>query len=137
MVNGIVRTVCNVIGREFENVKIYDDVVEQGFETPCFCVNVKSVKECLFRDERYYFKCGLEIRYYGRDNVKTDGAAVMERLCSLLEVVDAENIGLVRGGNIKNEICKDYFLFCVEYEFFYVVKKETELMGKVKLELEI
>lgn len=137
MINNIIRAVCNLLGENFENVRIYDEIVKQGFETPCFCVNAKSVEDCLFRGERYYFKGEIEIRFYGAEYIKTNGSNVMERLWNILEIIDAENIGMIRGSNMKNEFCNDYFLFCVDYEFFYVRKQQTELMGKVKLEMEI
>ncbi len=137
MINNVVNAVCNVIGENFDNVKIYDEIVEQGFETPCFCVNAKSVEDSLFRGERYYFKGSIEIRYYCADDIKTNGSKIMEMLWDYLRLVNADDIGIIRGSNMKNEICDDYFLFCVDYEFFYVKKQETELMGEIRLNMEI
>lgn len=136
MVNGIVRAVCDAVSKKFDNVEIYNEIVKQGFEMPCFCINAQNVEDSVFRGERYKFSTEIKIRYYD-DNLRENGAEIMERLWDCLEYITTDETGLIRGSDMKNELNKDYFEFSVVYEFFYVRKEEKELMGSVKLEMEV
>lgn len=135
MIDDIIKSVGIGLSKEFEDVKLYDTVVKQGFDTPCFCISAYSVENSLFRGQRYRYKGSLELRYYA-DN-KNESAAVMEKLYSCLEYIDVEGVGLIRGNDMKCTLCDDYFAFNVSYEFFYVKQEEKDYMGSVSFDIKL
>lgn len=135
MINDILAAAANKLNEEFENVKIYNEAIKQGFKTPCFCISPYSVSDCLYRDKRYKYTASVEIRYYAES--RADKIDVVERLFRCLEYIEPEDLGLVMGSNMECEICDKYYKFKVSYEFFYVRREEKDIMGSVKLELKL
>lgn len=131
MTESILRAVGIKLADEYEDIKIYNEAVKQGFETPCFCLFVKNVSDSLFRGKRYKYSAEIEIRYYADERVKRCVRA--EELFRCLESLDTEELGLVRGGNMRADECDDYYSFVVCYEFFYVraEDEDVDMMGSL------
>ncbi len=137
MINSVVQEVCRALGESFADIKIYREFVEQGFEKPCFCVSAVNVEDSLFRGERYFFKAEIQVRYYSVKDMKYKSFENIERLWDILGVINSEDIGPVRGINMKSSIDDECFLFNVEYSFFYIKQEEKDLMGSVNLNIEL
>lgn len=135
MIENILRSVYDILGENYSDTNIYDEITKQGFKTPCFCVCIKSVRDELFRGKRYKYGVGIEIRYYSENSDKIKAGQVMEELFDHLEYINPDNIGLIRAGTITNEDCGDYFKLNVDYEFFYLKKETTDIMGKVEISM--
>ncbi len=133
MIDDIINAVAEKISENFNDIKIYDEIIKQGFEAPCFCISAISVEDNLFRGERYKYCAYIEIRYYSKS--ERDKASVGEKLYRCLEYISSKNTGIVRGGSMRGELCEDYFKFNVNYEFYYIRSEEKDVMGSVRLEL--
>lgn len=135
MIDSIIGAVGKALSEKFENIKIYNEIIKQGFKTPCFCISALSVCDSLFRGRRYNYKGNIEVRYY--TDTKMDSAKVIERLFACLECIEVDKIGLLRGNDMKCKVCDDYYSFEVGYEFFYIKEPERDLMGNVNLKIEL
>lgn len=135
MTESILNAINKRLSEKYGNVKIYNDVVKQGFKTPCFCISAYDVSDCLFRGKRYRYRGCFEIRYYA--DTKTERSVRAEELFRCLESLSADNIGVVRGGNMSAEEFDEYYKFVVCYEFFYIKGEEVDVMGKWNFKIKL
>lgn len=135
MTESILKAVAGRLKEKYEDIKIYNDIVKQGFKTPCFCISVADVCDSLFRGRRYKYCGTFEIRYYA--DSRTDMSVRAEELFKCLESVYAEDIGMVIGSNMKAEECEQYYKFVVCYEFFYIKNEDVDVMGKFNFEIKL
>lgn len=117
----IIKALSVALDNGFKDACVYRNIVKQGFKTPCFCVNEKSVEDRLFRGKRRYFKTEIEIRYY---NDSFDN--IVEAVFNLIEFLNTENIGMVIASDLKSENCDEYMKMTATYEFYYIAETEEE-----------
>lgn len=128
MTNEIISGVCRVIADNFgEDCKIYTELVEQGFEEPCFFVAVTGESVTPIVGKRYNLSHSVNVIYSPRrEEQRDDIYNVMLPLLDVLEYIDVD--GPIRGKNISGELLSDeagmYLSVNVTYE--YTVRKQSE-----------
>ncbi len=132
MIKEIIEGIAAKLSKEFGDITIYSEEVEQGFKTPCFSINCESINNQLYRGRRYRTENVIDIHYYSGAEKREDYNDVMTRLFKCLEYIDIPK-SVLRGENMKMEIQEDYCSFKVSYCYFYFTQEDYELMGDMEL----
>lgn len=133
----IIKGVCKNLEKQFSDIPIYTERVNQGFDEPCIFVYLKNSQLNLFRDKRYYMKNTVCVEYFAPQQVENSSCGgVLEKICFSLEEISCDSI--MRGSDIKCDIKDGALMVSCSYNMFvYIAQREnTELMGSLKLRLE-
>ncbi len=132
MIKDIIEAIAVKLAREFGDITVYSEKVEQGFKSPCFSINCESINNQLYRGKRYRTENNIDIHYYsGTADEREDNNDVMTRLFKCLEYIDIPG-SVLRGENMKMEIQEDHCSFKVSYCCFYFTEEDYELMGEMQ-----
>lgn len=129
MVNAIVLGIAQKIRTVFNasEYRLYTENVEQGFNEPCFFVQLLSHTQKQRIANRYKETYCFEVAYYPPDggNKNKECLTVAEGLDELLEYISADG-DLLRGTNLSFKITEGILHFYVEYTMFAVREQESE-----------
>ncbi len=117
-----------------EDSLVYIEALPQGFKSPCFFV--RELKRSCVRTvgERFRQKSEIEIRYYPKDRLaaREECSTVSDSLFEGLEFVQTDE-GLLHGVEKRSEIKDGVLSFYVSFEFFTLVEKKVEKMGRLDI----
>ena len=129
MVNYIVLGIAQKIRTVFNEseYRLYTENVEQGFNEPCFFVQLIRHLQKQRLANRYKETYCFEVLYYPSEggNKNQESLTVAEGLYELLEYINAEG-DLLRGTNLSWEIKEGILHFYVEYTMFVIREKEKD-----------
>ncbi len=96
---------------------IYTEMVEQGFEVPCFFIEDKGSEIKPYLGRRYHYKGNVVIYAYGE--------ACERRLFEKVEFIETDE-GSLRGTIIEIKKEKEKMEMSIEYGAFFIKEKEEE-----------
>lgn len=120
IIKGISITLSSTFGFE-----IFQNRVEQGFETPCFFISVLKPEVSPLLGQRSMRRNPLDIQYFPSDPSKYDEMyLVADRLMESLEFIQLPEGDLLHGTHISYEVVDGVLHFFVNYNLS--MRKPTE-----------
>nr|WP_326498371.1 hypothetical protein [Clostridium brassicae] len=126
----------NVLDKEFPNITIYNEKIEQDFEEPCFFVKILSSEQDKELNIRYKKNVFFDIHYFSdKEDINSDCLNMADKFYDLLEYVQV-NDNLYRATNMTHEVIDGVLHFFLQFN--YKVIKEIEKAPKMnKLKQEV
>ncbi|MDE7322781.1 MAG: hypothetical protein K2N73_08575 [Lachnospiraceae bacterium] len=136
MINSIIESVSTSLSAEFgDGFTIYTELLEQGFDRPCFFVFCSSAANQLIHGNRYFRENRFCIRYVPSDKEQENKEcnAAAERLYCCLEYITVSG-KKVRGTKMKCEAADGVLNFYVNFDLFvYREKEPVPVMAEVSV----
>ncbi|RRJ62405.1 hypothetical protein EHV15_05150 [Paenibacillus oralis] len=100
----------------FPDIRIMGEEIKQGLNPPCFFVRLLEPEHTQELGRRYMRLHPFAVRYYGVDRANEDYYDMAERLTSVLQQINVNDV-LVRGSEMNFEIVDEVLHFFVNYNF--------------------
>ncbi|WP_407647659.1 phage tail terminator family protein [Clostridium brassicae] len=135
-INDLRIGINNVLDKEFPNITIYNEKIEQDFEEPCFFVKILSSEQDKELNIRYKKNVFFDIHYFSdKEDINSDCLNMADKFYDLLEYVQV-NDNLYRATNMTHEVIDGVLHFFLQFN--YKVIKEIEKAPKMnKLKQEV
>ncbi len=135
-INDLKIGINNVLDKEFPNITIYNEKIEQGFEEPCFFIKILSSaqdKELNIRYKKYVY---FDIHYFSdKEDINADCLDMADKLYEVLEYVPVGN-SLYRASNTKHEVIDGVLHFMLQFDYKVIKQIDSEpTMQKLKVEV--
>ena len=132
MLNEIVNGIGLKLSKSFNGIDIHKEELEQGFEEPCFFIDLLNPSEKQIIGNRYLRSYLFDIVYFPKKKSSEEIFEVLDKLYSVLEYIELDDSTLIRG-NDRNSREEDKVLhFFVTYEIFiYKLDEEKPKMKKL------
>lgn len=132
MLNEIVNGIGLKLSKSFNGIDIHKEELEQGFEEPCFFIDLLNPSEKQIFGNRYLRSYLFDIVYFPKKKSSEEIFEVLDKLYSVLEYIELDDSTLIRG-NDRNSREEDKVLhFFVTYEMFiYKLDEEKPKMKKL------
>ncbi|MBU5436388.1 hypothetical protein KQI42_00095 [Tissierella sp. MSJ-40] len=116
-----------------EDTKVYDGLVKEEFEKPCFFIENVKGNQAKQLGNRYKRKQIFKISYFPKqgDSISEEMLRVAETLYDELEHIRLEEITIM-GQDMSYEIIDNVLHFSIDYTF-YIVKENLEVPIMEKL----
>jgi len=130
MIQDVFNKIIQALEREFRDVDIYKDNIEQGLTGPCFFIENLTSASKHFLGNKYLRNSDFCIHYFPADKINTNYElnTVLERLFDCMELI-GEDGNFIRGNDMRAERNEGTLMFFVTYKFFVVKigKSEPEM----------
>jgi hypothetical protein len=135
MVNDIILGIAEKIRTAYAqgDYKLYTESIEQGFDEPCFFVQLITQAQTQRLGNRYRETHSFDVMYFPTEdgNENEECHNVSEELYQLLEYIAVDS-DLIRGTNLNSKVQEKVLHFFVDYNVSIVrVKPEEEKMEEV------
>lgn len=132
MLNEIVNGIGLKLSKSFNGIDIHKEELEQGFEEPCFFIDLLNPSEKQLIGNRYLRSYLFDIVYFPKKKSSEEIFEVLDKLYSVLEYIELDDSTLIRGID-RNSREEDKVLhFFVTYEMFiYKLDEEKTKMKKL------
>ena len=138
MLNEIVDAISLRLSENFDGIDVHVNELEQGFEEPCFFIDLLNPTEKQIVGNRYLRSYLFDIAYFPRNNSQTEIFSVLDKLHDVLEYIKLEDGALMRGLNRNTREEDNVLHYFVTYEMFIYRMKGNENNVKMeKIELNI
>lgn len=138
MLNEIVDAISLRLSENFDGIDVHVNELEQGFEEPCFFIDLLNPTEKQIVGNRYLRSYLFDIAYFPRNNSQTEIFSVLDKLHDVLEYIKLEDGALMRGLNRNTREEDNVLHYFVTYEMFIYKMKGNENNVKMeKIELNI
>lgn len=122
--------------KEFPNINIYNERIEQDFEEPCFFIKVLSSGQDKELNIRYKKNILFDIHYFSdREDLNNDYNDMVEKLYEVLEYVKVNN-SLYRSSKMTHEVIDGVLHFMLQFNY-HVLKEIEEVPKMNKLKQEV
>jgi hypothetical protein len=119
-----------VLDKEFPNITIYAEKIEQDFEEPCFFIKVLSSAQDKELNRRYKKNISFDIHYFSDgEDVNSDCSDMADKLYEVLEYIQVGN-SLYRATNMTHEGIDGVLHFMLQFN--YHVLREVEEVPKMQ-----
>ena len=138
MLNEIVNAISLSLSESFGGIDVHVNELEQGFEEPCFFIDLLNPSEKQIVGNRYLRSYLFDIAYFPKNNSQVEIFDVLDKMHDVLEYIKLEDGTLMRGLN-KNTVEEDNVLhYFVTYEMFIYKAGDNKNNAKMeKIELNI
>ena len=140
MLNEIVNAISLKLSESFEGTDVHVNELEQGFEEPCFFIDLLNPSEKQIIGNRYLRSYLFDITYFPKNKSQTEIFDVLDKMHDVLEYIKLEDGTLVRGLN-RNSTEEDNVLhYFVTYEMFIYKAGDSSnnaKMGKIELNMKL
>ena len=140
MLNEIVNAISLKLSESFEGTDVHVNELEQGFEEPCFFIDLLNPSEKQIIGNRYLRSYLFDITYFPKNKSQTEIFDVLDKMHDVLEYIKLEDGTLVRGLN-RNSTEEDNVLhYFVTYEMFIykvIDSSNNAKMGKIELNIKL
>ena len=132
MLNEIVNGIGLKLSKSFNGIDIHKEELEQGFEEPCFFIDLLNPSEKQMIGNRYLRSYLFDIVYFPKKKSSEEIFEVLDKLYSVLEYIGLDDGTLIRGIE-RNSREEDRILhFFITYEMFiYKLDEEKPKMKKL------
>lgn len=132
MLNEIVNGIGLKLSKSFNGIDIHKEELEQGFEEPCFFIDLLNPGEKQIIGNRYLRSYLFDIVYFPKKKSSEEIFEVLDKLYSVLEYIELDDSTLIRGID-RNSREEDRILhFFITYEMFiYKLDEEKPKMKKL------
>ncbi|NEZ76310.1 hypothetical protein EXM98_06280 [Clostridium botulinum] len=135
-INNLKIGINQTLDKEFPNITIYNERIEQDFEEPCFFIKVLSSGQDKELNIRYKKNILFDIHYFSdKEDLNNDCNDMADKLYVVLEYIKVSN-RLYRSSKMTHEVIDGVLHFMLQFN--YHVLKEIEKAPKMnKLKQEV
>nr|DAW58372.1 MAG TPA: tail completion protein [Caudoviricetes sp.] len=137
MLSRVVSAISNTLEKTFPEVEIYVNKIKQGFEEPCFFIQLLNPNEKQVLGNRYKQKIDLDIQYFPKN--EDDNWELMEmaqKLNNILEVIKTEEGDLLRGLDRNSQFIDGKLHYFITFKpFVRKVGEEEPFMEELKTDV--
>ncbi|NFD30414.1 hypothetical protein EXN57_02620 [Clostridium botulinum] len=135
-INNLKIGINQTLDKEFPNINIYNERIEQDFEEPCFFIKVLSSGQDKELNIRYKKNILFDIHYFSdREDLNNDYNDMVEKLYEVLEYVKVNN-SLYRSSKMTHEVIDGVLHFMLQFNY-HVLKEIEEVPKMNKLKQEV
>lgn len=132
MLNEIVNGIGLKLSKSFNGIDIHKEELEQGFEEPCFFIDLLNPSEKQIIGNRYLRSYLFDIVYFPKKKSSEDIFEVLDKLYSVLEYIELDDGTLIRGIERSSREEDRILHFFITYEMFiYKLDEEKPKMKKL------
>ena len=137
MIRKVVEAISNALNENFSNTEIYINEIKQGFQEPCFFIQLLNPNEKQVLGNRYKQKIDLDIMYFPKnENDNWELMEVAQKLNNILEVIKTEENDLLRGINRNFQMIDGNLHYFVTFGIFVrKVAEEDPFMEALKIDI--
>lgn len=139
MINEIIQGVSVKLNAAFDGkYKIYQNDVEQGFDTPCFFISVLKPDISPLLKNRYMSRNPLDIHYFptsGRNNAEM--FSVAGDLVECLEFITLPNGDVLHGTSMNYEVVDGVLHFFINYNLTVYRPSDDPTMEDLEVAVEL
>lgn len=134
MLNEIVNGIGLKLSKSFNGIDIHKEELEQGFEEPCFFIDLLNPSEKQIIGNRYLRSYLFDIVYFPKKKSSEEIFEVLDKLYSVLEYIELDNGTLIRGIERSSREEDRILHFFITYEMFiYKLDEEKPKMKKLDI----
>lgn len=135
-INDIKIGINNTLDKEFHNINIYNESIQQGFEEPCFFVKILNSSQDKELNIRYKKNVYFDVHYFSdKEDINSDCNNMVDKLYEILEYIKVDN-DLYRASNMTHEVIDGVMHFMLQFN--YHVIRETERIPVMRnLQMEV
>lgn len=127
MVNNIVFGIAKTLDKNFADVPIYTDNVEQGLSMPCFFVMPITASEDPLLNVRAMRHVAFDIHYLSNSG-RLHLEDVASQLYGIFREVEIDDKTLLAGRNLNHQIIDGTLHFFVEFKYTVWYEREEAAM---------
>ena len=132
MLNEIVNGIGLKLSKSFNGIDIHKEELEQGFEEPCFFIDLLNPSEKQIIGNRYLRSYLFDIVYFPKKKSSEEIFEVLDKLYSVLEYIELDDGTLIRGIERSSREEDRILHFFITYEMFiYKLDEEKSKMKKL------
>lgn len=132
MLNEIVNGIGLKLSKSFNGIDIHKEELEQGFEEPCFFIDLLNPSEKQIIGNRYLRSYLFDIAYFPKKKSSEKIFEVLDKLYSVLEYIELDDGTLIRGIERSSREEDRILHFFITYEMFiYKLDEEKPKMKKL------
>jgi hypothetical protein len=132
MLNEIVNGIGLKLSKSFNGINIHKEELEQGFEEPCFFIDLLNPSEKQIIGNRYLRSYLFDIVYFPKKKSSEETFEVLDKLYSVLEYIELDDGTLIRGIERSSREEDRILHFFITYEMFiYKLDEEKPKMKKL------
>ena len=132
MLNEIVNGIGLKLSKSFNGIDIHKEELEQGFEEPCFFIDLLNPSEKQIIGNRYLRSYLFDIAYFPKKKSSGEIFEVLDKLYSVLEYIELDDGTLIRGIERSSREEDRILHFFITYEMFiYKLDEEKPKMKKL------
>lgn len=132
MLNEIVNGIGLKLSKSFNGIDIHKEELEQGFEEPCFFIDLLNPSEKQIIGNRYLRSYLFDIVYFPKKKSSEEIFEVLDKLYSVLEYIELNDGTLIRGIERSSREEDRILHFFITYEMFiYKLDEEKPKMKKL------
>ena len=132
MLNEIVNGIGLKLSKSFNGIDIHKEELEQGFEEPCFFIDLLNPSEKQIIGNRYLRSYLFDIVYFPKKKSSEDIFEALDKLYSVLEYIELDDGTLIRGIERSSREEDRILHFFITYEMFiYKLDEEKPKMKKL------
>ena len=132
MLNEIVNGIGLKLSKSFNGIDIHKEELEQGFEEPCFFIDLLNPSEKQIIGNRYLRSYLFDIAYFPKKKSSEEIFEVLDKLYSVLEYIELDDGTLIRGIERSSREEDRILHFLITYEIFiYKLDEEKPKMKKL------
>ncbi|MEZ7717795.1 hypothetical protein O3935_07590 [Leptotrichia wadei] len=132
MLNEIVNGIGLKLSKSFNGIDIHKEELEQGFEEPCFFIDLLNPSEKQIIGNRYLRSYLFDIVYFPKKKSSEEIFEVLDKLYSVLEYIELDDGTLIRGIERSSREEDRILHFFITYEMFiYKLDEEKPKMKKL------
>ena len=129
----ILDSIESALQKEYPDIEIGFDTVDQGPAPPAFLVTLVSAEQIKQVGERWKRISRFDVSYYPKQGLK-ECYAVVDKLCYALELITLSEGELLRGTEISLKITDGVLHFMISYIYFVYQSTENVNMEELKIE---
>lgn len=132
MLNEIVNGIGLKLSKSFNGIDIHKEELEQGFEEPCFFIDLLNPSEKQIIGNRYLRSYLFDVVYFPKKKSSEEIFEVLDKLYSVLEYIELDDGTLIRGIERSSREEDRILHFFITYEMFiYKLDEEKPKMKKL------
>lgn len=140
MLNEIVNAISLKLSESFEGTDVHVNELEQGFEEPCFFIDLLNPSEKQIIGNRYLRRYLFDIAYFPKNKSQVEIFDVLDKMHDVLEYIKLEDGTLVRGLNSNSTEEDNVLHYFVTYEMFIykvIGSSNNAKMGNIELNIKL
>ena len=132
MLSRVVSAISNTLEKTFPEVEIYVNKIKQGFEEPCFFIDLLNPSEKQIIGNRYLRSYLFDVVYFPKKKSSEEIFEVLDKLYSVFEYIELDDGTLIRGIERSSREEDRVLHFFITYEMFiYKLDEEKPKMKKL------
>lgn len=134
-INSLITSLFIKLSQEFDDdINIYSENVEQGFDKPCFFIEAVNSSNKNLLGKRYLRKNSFDIKYFPEVESNNGMQEIASTLYDVLEILTLENGEKVRGTKMSHKVLDGVLHFYVNFD---MVLKRIENISDYMEDIEI